>query len=127
MTQKTAKTAQESALKPQELVLTPEDFKHWRRRLGLSQQQASTALGLKPRMIQYYEKGERNGKKIALPKTIRLACQALSMGIIDYDGENVVLVPEGKTLIWAIDALIAGANPLELSQMSLAPAKGAPT
>ncbi len=42
------------------------------------------ALGLKRRMIQYYEKGERNGERVEVPLGIRLACYALSKGIGDY-------------------------------------------
>ncbi|MCK5747958.1 MAG: helix-turn-helix transcriptional regulator, partial [Oricola sp.] len=38
------------------------DFKKWRKSLGLSQKDAANLLGLKRRMIQYYEKGERDGE-----------------------------------------------------------------
>jgi hypothetical protein len=31
-------------------------------------------------------KGEREGEKIALPKTVRLACYTLTAGIADYHG-----------------------------------------
>lgn len=43
-------------------------------------------LGLKKRMIQYYETGQRDGKKVKIPKSVRLACFALSQGIEDFDG-----------------------------------------
>lgn len=66
------------------------DFKRWRKSLRLSQKQAAEALGLKRRMVQYYEKGERDGEKVAIPKAVRLACWALAAGITDYHG------PEGK-------------------------------
>lgn len=81
-----------------EKSLSPQAFKAWRKRLGLSQKQAGDALGLKTRMIQYYEKGERDGEPIAIPKTVRLACQALATGILDYDGKSITLVPEGRSL-----------------------------
>jgi transcriptional regulator with XRE-family HTH domain len=68
----------------------PSDFKRWRKTLGLSQKQAAQALGLKRRMIQYYEKGERDGEKVEVPKAVRLACFALSNGVTDYSG------PDGK-------------------------------
>ena len=36
-------------------------FRKWRKGRKLSQKKAAELLGLKPRMIQYYEKGEREG------------------------------------------------------------------
>jgi transcriptional regulator with XRE-family HTH domain len=67
--------------------MTPEQFRDWRRRLGLKQKEAADQLGLKKRVIQYYEKGTRDGKKVEVPKTVRLACYALTAGVEDYDGE----------------------------------------
>ncbi len=69
-----------------------QDFKKWRKSLDLSQKAAAEALGLKRRVVQYYEKGERSGKKVKIPKTVRLACYALSAGIRDYKG------PDGNPL-----------------------------
>jgi transcriptional regulator with XRE-family HTH domain len=63
-------------------------FKKWRKARNLSQKDAADLLGLKPRMIQYYEKGEREGKSVKIPKSVRLACYALDSGIVDYDGET---------------------------------------
>lgn len=71
-------------------VMKPEEFKAWRKSLGLSQKKAADALGLKNRIVQYYEKGERDGEKVKIPKHVRLACCALSLGITDYQG------PEGE-------------------------------
>jgi len=62
------------------------DFKRWRKSLDFSQKEAAEALGLKRRVVQYYEKGERDGKSIDIPKTVRLACYALTQGTEDYDG-----------------------------------------
>ena len=67
-------------------LMTPGDFKVWRKSLGLSQRQAAEALGLKNRIVQYYEKGERDGDKVKIPKHVRLACYALSLGVDDYHG-----------------------------------------
>ena len=64
------------------------EFKRWRKSLGMSQKEAAKALGLKPRIIQYYEKGERDGEKVKVPLSIRLACYALTQGIEDYDGPS---------------------------------------
>ncbi len=66
--------------------MTPQQFRHWRRTLGLKQKDAAERLGLKKRMIQYYEKGNRDGRPVEIPKSIRLACYALSEGISDFDG-----------------------------------------
>ena len=68
--------------------MSPKQFLRWRKSLGLKQKDAAELLGLKKRMIQYYEKGERDGKKINIPKYVRLACYALGEGIQDYDGER---------------------------------------
>jgi len=67
-------------------VMTARDFKRWRKSLNLSQKEAAHALGLKRRILQYYEKGERNGDPVAIPKTVRLACYAISQGCEDYMG-----------------------------------------
>lgn len=66
--------------------MKPSDFRRWRKSLHLSQKQAAEALGLKRRVVQYYEKGVRDGYQVEIPKSIRLACFALSEGCIDYSG-----------------------------------------
>ena len=68
--------------------MRPADFKRWRKGLKLSQKEAAYALGLKRRVVQYYEKGERDGEPVEIPKTVRLACFALSQGIYDYHGPH---------------------------------------
>jgi transcriptional regulator with XRE-family HTH domain len=64
------------------------DFKKWRKSLKLSQKDAGQALGLKRRMIQYYEKGERDGEKVKIPLSVRLACFAVAEGVADYHGPH---------------------------------------
>lgn len=68
--------------------MDPGDFKKWRKGLKLSQKDAAQALGLKRRMIQYYEKGERDGDKVTIPRAVRLACYAIAQGVGDYHGPN---------------------------------------
>lgn len=68
------------------MAMSPVDFKFWRKRLGLSQKEAADALGLKRRVVQYYEKGNRDGKKVKIPKAVRLACYAIDQGVWDYGG-----------------------------------------
>ena len=62
------------------------EFKTWRKALGLKQNEAAEKLGLKKRMIQYYETGRRGSKKVVIPKTVELACYALSAGVEAFDG-----------------------------------------
>ena len=81
-----------------DIPMSPEKFRAWRRTLGWKQKDAADALGLKKRMIQYYEKGKRDGKKVTIPKSVRLACYALSKGVTDFDGELVVAVAPGGDL-----------------------------
>ena len=68
--------------------MEPGDFRKWRKALGLSQKDAAHLLGLKRRMIQYYEKGEREGEKVKIPRSVRLACYAIFQGIEDYNGPH---------------------------------------
>jgi len=70
--------------------MDPKQFKKWRKALGLRQRDAAELLGLNKRMIQYYEKGERDGKEVVIPKYIRLACYALQQKVSDFDGDNVI-------------------------------------
>jgi transcriptional regulator with XRE-family HTH domain len=68
--------------------MTPSEFKSWRKAMGLKQKEAAEKLGLKKRVIQYYEHGHRDGKKVDVPKAVELACYALSTGVDAYDGKT---------------------------------------
>jgi len=68
--------------------MKPSDFKRWRKSLHLSQKEAAEALGLKRRVVQYYEKGVRDGAPVEIPKSIRLACFAIAKGCTDYSGPS---------------------------------------
>jgi transcriptional regulator with XRE-family HTH domain len=71
------------------LKMKGHDFKRWRKALDMSQKDAADALGLKRRVVQYYEKGERSGgKPVKIPRTVRLACYAITTGVEDYDGPD---------------------------------------
>jgi hypothetical protein len=54
--------------------------------MRLPQRGAADKLGLKKRVIQYYEHGKRDGEKIEIPRAVELACYALMRGIETYDG-----------------------------------------
>jgi transcriptional regulator with XRE-family HTH domain len=62
------------------------DFKRWRKSLDMSQKDAADALGMKRRVVQYYEKGERDGDPVKIPRVVRLACYAILVGVEDYHG-----------------------------------------
>jgi len=71
------------------------EFKRWRKGLNLNQKEAADALGLKRRVVQYYEKGERSGgKPVKIPRTVRLACYAILIGVTDYHGQDKDKKPE---------------------------------
>jgi transcriptional regulator with XRE-family HTH domain len=62
------------------------DFKRWRQAQDMSQKEAADALGLKRRVVQYYEKGERDGEPVKIPRMVRLACYSILIGVSDYHG-----------------------------------------
>lgn len=64
------------------------DFKRWRKSLEFSQKEAADVLGLKRRVVQYYEKGERDGGPVKIPRTVRLACYAIANDVTDYHGPD---------------------------------------
>lgn len=76
--------------------MKPGEFKRWRKAQGWSQKDAADALGLKRRVVQYYEKGERGGEAVKIPRVVRLACYALAQGIEDYSGPPRETEPKKK-------------------------------
>lgn len=75
--------------------MRPADFKRWRKAMGFKQKDAAEALGLKKRMIQYYEKGDRAGRKVVVPLTVALACYAVAKGVRTYEATEFAAVEEG--------------------------------
>lgn len=71
--------------------MKPTEFKRWRCAMGFKQKDAAEALGLKKRMIQYYEKGARDGREVAIPLTVALACYALTKGVRSYDASELTM------------------------------------
>lgn len=81
------------------------EFKRWRKSLALSQNEAAEVLGLKRRVVQYYEKGERSGgKPVKIPRTVRLACYAILAGVTDYHGQEKDKKPEKAKAAEAVKA-----------------------
>ena len=65
--------------------------------MGFKQKEAADRLGLKKRVIQYYERGHRDGKSVEVPKAVELACYALSRGVESFDGTvKAAKRPAGK-------------------------------
>ncbi|WP_082536950.1 MULTISPECIES: helix-turn-helix domain-containing protein [unclassified Aureimonas] len=77
--------------------MEPDEFRQWRKSLGWKQKDAAEKLGLKKRVIQYYEKGDRDGKAVAIPTSVELACLALALGHDAWDGEVAARAIEGRT------------------------------
>lgn len=70
-------------------AMDSDGFRQWRRDMGLKQKDAADLLGLKKRVIQYYEKGDRDGRRVDIPRTVELACFALALGCDRYDGRRL--------------------------------------
>ena len=79
-------------------VMTGEELKGWRKAQALTQSEAAKALGLKLRMIQHYEKGSHK-----IPRTLALACWAMSKGKQDFNGAKAKAMKEPLALILAGD------------------------
>ena len=78
-------------------TVTPDQFRAWRKANGWKQKDLADRLGLKRRMIQYYERGDRDGKAVEIPKTVRLACYAIACGVEEFDGRAVVWSSAAET------------------------------
>ena len=63
--------------------MTPEQFRAWRAGRRLSRQAAADELGISSGSVELYELGRRkdDGRPVVIPKTIALACAALSAGL----------------------------------------------
>ena len=63
--------------------MTPTDFRAWRKRLSLTQEEAAAALGISTSMISNYEAGEirSTDHPAPIPKTVALACAAVARGL----------------------------------------------
>ena len=58
--------------------MTPEEFKSWRKRMHLTQEQASGLLGLSPSTVLNYERGTRreDNRPVEIPLNIACLCAA---------------------------------------------------
>lgn len=76
--------------------MKPQQFKAWRKAMGYNQTKAARRLGLTLRTVQYYEKGERKGKTVDIPKSVSLACYALSCGVTAVEYSTPLGRPKKK-------------------------------
>jgi DNA-binding transcriptional regulator YiaG len=84
-------------------VMTGEALKAWREQRHLSRQALAEMLDIGTATLARYEIGgrmdrDRPGVTVEIPKTVRLAIAALSMGILDYDGTKTVGPPSFVTV-----------------------------
>ncbi len=71
--------------------MTPRDFRTWRRKLGLTQDQAAELLGMGRSAVSQYDTGKRRSPAEiieVLPRYIALACAAISHGLAPYGSEE---------------------------------------
>ncbi len=63
--------------------MTPATFRSWRKSLGLTQQGAAEAIGVSKGSVLLYEAGKRrdDGRPVEIPRTVALACAAVSAGL----------------------------------------------
>ena len=57
--------------------MTSTQLTQWRSTLGWSAKQAAGELGVSYAMYRWYERGERAGKAVEIPRPVALACSAL--------------------------------------------------
>lgn len=76
-------------------MMTADQVRAWRRRHGLSQAAAATALGVSRHLFSAIELGRyppsRRDPVVEASLTLRLAMAAYDAGIRDYDGSTAVM------------------------------------
>lgn len=69
-------------------MMDAEQFKAWRKELGLTQKEAAVQLGVATLTVQQYERGFRhdNQQPVAIPEKIEQACRAVSLKLRKISG-----------------------------------------
>ena len=63
-------------------------FRLWRESCHLNQATAADVLGISAGLVSKYEEGDpQTGRPVQIPKTIRLAMVAVSLGFTEYPKE----------------------------------------
>jgi len=71
--------------------MTPRDFRAWRRKMGLTQEQAAELLGMGRTAVSQYDTGKRRAPAEVIetvPRYIALACAAISHGLAPYGSDE---------------------------------------
>lgn len=71
--------------------MTPHDFRTWRRKMGVTQEQAAKILGMGRTAVSQYDTGKRRAPAEIIetvPRYIALACAAIRHGLAPYGSEN---------------------------------------
>lgn len=62
--------------------MTSKEFAEWRNHMGWTKTHAAQQLGLSPRTIENYERGQRSDSApVDIPRVVHLACLALKQGV----------------------------------------------
>ena len=67
-------------------MMTPDNFKSWRKAMGLKRKEIAALLGIKMRTLRSYEKASDHKNSMPIPRAVQLACYALSRGVSEFDG-----------------------------------------
>lgn len=69
-------------------IMTPEQFRAWRKAQGFTLENAAEALGLARATLQLYERGRRfetddqgDAAEVEIPRHVALACAAIAAGL----------------------------------------------
>jgi transcriptional regulator with XRE-family HTH domain len=95
--------------------MTPADFRAWRARLRLSQEQAADALGVHRNTISLYERGTRTDRgrtPVVIPKVVALACREVERQMTEAGRERHAEHDPERHREWSCRAgpLVAGAG-----------------
>lgn len=69
--------------------MTPNQLRHWRKALKLTQPVAAARLGIGTRTLASYEAGKwADGRPAEIPRTVALACAAIHHGLLPWGDEG---------------------------------------
>lgn len=98
--------------------MTPDEFKGWRKALGLSQEEAAERLGLSRSSVLNYERGSRreDGRIVEIPLTVHLACEAVSIAVAVERNDAGLLTEGALEKFRALDALVRGSQAADMKK-----------
>ncbi|MES0385832.1 MAG: XRE family transcriptional regulator [Hyphomicrobium sp.] len=72
--------------------MTSAQFKAWRLHMKLTKVKTADMLDISYSSVDAYELGYRRSgdrRAVVVPQTVALACAALSLGVVEYDGSEM--------------------------------------